>query len=275
MNEAVEIAPDNVPAPGPGAMLALERSGKGFSVADIAAQLRYSPKQIEALEGDDYSRLPGTTFVRGMIRGYAKILGTPATPILEAFEKRHVPEPVAVDIRSKRVPFPDGRARSTRVYFWLSAVIAVLVMAVLYEWHFGLPEPITGTLRTSPAETAAGQVQDPTTDPVPSQAPSEALHDPLLAPPTAGNSALPGTGDTIANMRFEFQKDAWVEVRDRGGRVLIAQINPAGSQTVVEGSPPFTLVIGNASNVRLTYGTRAVDLAQYTKVDVARFTLDQ
>ena len=80
MNEAVEIAPDNVPAPGPGAMLALERSGKGFSVADIAAQLRYSPKQIEALEGDDYSRLPGTTFVRGMIRGYAKILGTPATP---------------------------------------------------------------------------------------------------------------------------------------------------------------------------------------------------
>ena len=275
MNEAVEIAPDNLPASGPGAMLALERSGKGLSVADIAAQLRYSPKQIEALEGDDYSRLPGTTFIRGMIRGYAKILGTPATPMLLAFEKRHVPAPVAVDIRSKRVPFPDGRARSTRVYFWLSAVIALLVIAVLYEWQFGLPEPIAGAVRTSPAEPSAGQMPEPMADPIPNQAPSDALPDSRLVPLSAGNAVSPGPGDTVANMRFEFQKDAWVEVKDRGGRVLIAQINPAGSQTVVEGSPPFTLVIGNASNVRLTYGERAVDLTQYTKVDVARFTLDQ
>ena len=123
----------------PGAMLARERAGKGLSVADISAQLRYSVRQIEALEGDDYSRLPGTTFVKGMIRGYAKVLGASPLPMLEAFEKLHVPVPLAVDLQEKRVPFPDGRERSTRVYFWSSIVVALVVAAVLYEWHFGLP----------------------------------------------------------------------------------------------------------------------------------------
>ena len=270
MNEAVEIVPDEMPALGPGAMLAHERSGKGISVADVAAQLRYSPRQIEALEGDDYARLPGTTFVRGMIRGYAKVLGTQAAPILQAFEKRHVPAPVTVDQRSKLVPFPDSRERSTRVYVWLSAVLALLVVAVLYEWQFGLPEPIAEAVRSSPAGPVVGQVLEPAGQPVVGEEKNEAS----FAPKFSGDSGSLLPGDIVSSMRFEFQKDAWVEVKDRSGRILMAQTNPAGSQTVVEGRPPFTLVIGNAANVRLIYGEKAVDLRQYTKVDVARFSLD-
>jgi hypothetical protein len=34
------------------------------------------------------------------------------------------------------------------------------------------------------------------------------------------------------------------------------------------------MVIGNASGVKLVYGERAVDLAPYTQVDVARLTLE-
>ena len=255
-------------------MLARERSGKGLSVADIAAQLRYSAKQIEALEDDDYSRLPATTFVRGMIRGYAKVLGTQAAPILQAFDERHVPAPITVDLRSKRVPFPDGRARSTRVYVWLSAVVALLAAAVLYEWHFGLPEPFAEAVRSSPSEPLKGQVLETAAQPVPGEDPDAAPLAPDSAPLPAGNTATSAPASTGASMRFEFQQDAWVEVRDRGGRILIAQINPAGSRTVVEGTPPFALVVGNAANVRLMYGAKTVDLRPHIKVDVARFTLD-
>lgn len=270
MNEAVEIPSDSAPAVGPGAMLAQERSGKGMSVADIAAQLRYSPKQIEALEGDDYARLPGTTFVRGMIRGYAKILGAPAAPILRAFEMRHVPAPVAEDQRYERVPFPDGRARSTRIYVWLSIIIAVLVAAVLYEWHFGLPEPVPDAGRPASIEPVAGK----DTESAVQQAGREELTDALPETKPVASGSVPVPGAQPGNLRFEFQKDAWVEVKDGSGRVLLAQINPANSQIVVEGSPPFTLVVGNASNVRLTYGGKPLDLGPYIKVDVARFTLD-
>ena len=295
MSEVVELAREEFPSPG--AMLARERAKKGMSVAEIAAQLRYSAKQIEALEGDDYARLPGTTFVRGMIRGYAKIIGTQAAPIIEALEKRHIPSPITVDLRATRVPFPDGKARSTKVYVWLCAVLLAVVAGVVDGWNFGLPQLFSESAPKSRPDSAKGRVLD-----VPAQArlieaeasgpgsgrelgpeastrASEAVPAiPVAAVPVPEVPVLaipvqPIIRDAV-RLRFEFQKDAWVEVKDRGGRTLIAQINPGGTQSIVQGTPPFVLIIGNATNVRVTYGDKPVDLAQHIKFDVARFTLD-
>jgi len=288
--EAVTSASEHIPASGPGAMLSRGRADKGLSIADIAAQLRYSPRQIEALERDDYARLPGNTFVKGMIRGYAKILGTSPAPILGAFEQQHQPSPVTVDLQTKPVPFPDGKARSARIYLWLSVVLAVLVLAVLYEWRFGLPEPLVESVRTLPAETAGVKASEPVVQTA--QLENVVESSSLLtgatsldegARPSAaatgfqqGNasSANPTSVPGMVNLRFEFQKDAWLEVKDRAGRTLISQLNPSGTQVALEGQPPFELVIGNASNVRMTWGDKLVDLRPHVKVNVARFTLD-
>jgi len=281
VSDVADLARDELPLTSPGAMLARERAAKGLSVAEIAAQLRYSTKQIEALEVDDYAHLPGTTFVRGMIRGYAKILGTPATPMLEALERKQVPPPVTVDLRAPRVPFPDGRTRTTRIYVWLCVAMLAVMVGVGYEWKFGLPSlmgesgPATApeVVKTEPAETPAPST---VTEPV---SPAPDVPDPEPAPvqiaraETTVSQPLPAARST-AKLRFEFQKDAWVEVKDGGGRTLIAQISPAGTQSTVEGSPPFALTIGNATNVRLIYGERSVDLNQYIKFDVARFNLE-
>ena len=56
--------------------------------------------------------------------------------------------------------------------------------------------------------------------------------------------------------------------------MLLSQLNPAGSRQLIEGVPPFELVIGNAARVRLKYNDVAVDLRPYFKVDVARMTLE-
>jgi cytoskeleton protein RodZ len=65
-----------------------------------------------------------------------------------------------------------------------------------------------------------------------------------------------------------------VEIRAGDGKVLLSQLNPGGTEQVVEGRPPFALVIGNAQHVRLSYDDRPVDLAPHVKVEVARLTLD-
>lgn len=258
-------------------MLARERADKGLGVAEIAAQLRYSAKQIEALESDDYARLPGMTFVRGMIRGYAKILGVPSAPMLEVLEQRHVPPPVTVDLRATRVPFPDGKARSTRVYAWLCAAMLVVVAGVFYEWNFGLPQIFGDPSPAAPQEVARSQAVEPAipaSPPPAEQVPAETVAAPVqdARPPAAATVAQVPRG--AASLRFDFQKDAWVEVKDATGRTLIAQINQAGTQSTIEGTPPFALIIGNATNVKMSYGDKPLDLAQYIKFDVARFTLE-
>ncbi|MCJ7838844.1 MAG: helix-turn-helix domain-containing protein, partial [Burkholderiales bacterium] len=66
----------------PGRALASIRAELKLSVADVSQQIKYSARQIEAIEADDYAKLPGTTFVRGMIRSYAKLLQIDPAPLL-------------------------------------------------------------------------------------------------------------------------------------------------------------------------------------------------
>jgi len=49
----------------PGRALAAMRVARGLTVTEIALRLKFSPKQIEALETDRYEALAGPAFVRG------------------------------------------------------------------------------------------------------------------------------------------------------------------------------------------------------------------
>jgi len=64
-----------------------------------------------------------------------------------------------------------------------------------------------------------------------------------------------------------------IEVRDATGRTLLAQLMTGGSKRVIDGKPPFALVIGNAQHVRVIYEDQPFDLKPYIRVEVARFTL--
>ena len=49
---------------------------------------------------------------------------------------------------------------------------------------------------------------------------------------------------------------------------------PRGSEREVAGRPPFSVIVGNAPEVRLFYEEREFDLEPHTTVAVARFTLE-
>jgi len=53
-----------------------------MSIEDVAAELKLSHFQIQALEDDDWATLPGTTYARGYLRSYARLLGLDAERLL-------------------------------------------------------------------------------------------------------------------------------------------------------------------------------------------------
>lgn len=65
-----------------GAKLAACRKERGWTVEQVASQLNLAPRQIVALEHDDYPALPGMPIVRGFIRSYAKLLKIDPAPLL-------------------------------------------------------------------------------------------------------------------------------------------------------------------------------------------------
>ena len=81
-------------AHGPGAALAQARADLHLSHEEVAATLHLATRQIQALEQDDYTSLPGATYVRGYLKSYALLLGLAPGPVLDAHARLAVvPEP--------------------------------------------------------------------------------------------------------------------------------------------------------------------------------------
>ncbi len=66
----------------PGAKLAASRNAMGWSIEQVAFQLRLAPRQITSIEMDDYASLPEPAIVRGFIRAYAKLLKLDPGPLV-------------------------------------------------------------------------------------------------------------------------------------------------------------------------------------------------
>jgi cytoskeleton protein RodZ len=59
----------------PGALLRRSRQRYGWSVEDVADELKLLPYVIEAIEQDNYTQMAGWTYAVGYLRGYAKLVG--------------------------------------------------------------------------------------------------------------------------------------------------------------------------------------------------------
>ena len=286
MNQTV----DTGIAVGPGRALAQLRSERKLSIADVAQRLKYGARQIEALEAEEFDRLPGATFVRGMVRGYAKLLETDPEPLLEALEQRYIPGEVDLDLRDKGIPFARRGRHGTRAYLALSVLVLSVVAGVLYEWRVGVfpwarlgpnapaeqSQPITPPMPARAAPSEEAQAAAPRTLPVPPPAAEAAVRpEAAVAPASAGPSPPPSQASGgEGRLRMEFSGESWVEIRDKDGKLLRTQHNPTGSRRIVSGRAPLSLVIGNAANVRLTYNDKPVDLKPYIQIEVARLTLN-
>jgi cytoskeleton protein RodZ len=120
----------------PGAKLAAYRNERGWTVEQVASQLNLAPRQIVALESDNYAALPGMPIARGFIRAYAKLLKVDALPLLTSLDSETtvVSEPI-VPRKTLSTPFSDARIPSMTdrpglSSKWIVGVLLVLLLGV-------------------------------------------------------------------------------------------------------------------------------------------------
>lgn len=274
---------------GIGAQLKQAREAQGLAIDDVALQLKFAPRQIESLEQERFERLPGPTIARGMVRNYARLLKLDPEPLIRRLSP-HVESPPDANQIAERfrqeVPFSDSTKRSTLLYAGFSVGVLLLVGALAYEWNQQKTPPPAAPAaeRTQPAEPPAQTAAAPVPEPAPAPMVVEKLP---AAPAVAEKKASPKPQPEKIAAAEETEKlapgthrivlrtegEAWLEIKDAAGRLLISSLNPAGTERTLRGRAPFDVVIGNASSVKLTYDGKPVDLRPHTKVEVARFTL--
>ena len=138
-----------------GGALRMEREKQGLSIQEVANKLRLSPKQIEALEADNFANLPEPTIVRGFIRNYAKQLRINAEPLLDAYTvivPSNTPHELTIKPTSNmHVSSRDKPKASSYVWAGLLALLALGVW-LFYENYIQKPSPVAPIASTSKVE---------------------------------------------------------------------------------------------------------------------------
>jgi cytoskeleton protein RodZ len=275
---------------GVGQELAAAREARGLALADVAQSLKFAPRQLEALEQERFDALPGATFARGMVRSYARLLKIDPEPLLARISGRcEVPDANRLAARYHQpVPFSDAGRRSTFVYLGMTLGVLVLVGAVAWQWHqernaAQIAKAPKKSATTTVAKAAPREVAPRPTQVIPAQpaavfvpiVPEKPKPVPLVAEKLekAEKPDKPKVVSGAHRLVVRTDGEAWIEIKDASDRMLVSSLNPPGSERVVRGKPPYSLVIGNASNVRVTYDDKLIDLAPHTRQDVARLTI--
>jgi len=302
--------PDASDAPKPltaGATLRSALEAAGLSLDDVAQQLKLAPRQVQALEEDDFQRLPGRTFARGFARNYARFIQLdpdavlalmPAAESAPALER---PSFAAARRPMGEIPVERAAKRSGAPRALVLLLVLVIVGAAAYYQYSrqasdaqreataagaGTARTTPGTLAT-PSSRATGGSTTALPNPVSESAPAPvgntaAASEATPAAPATDASAAPATAATTsvaaarasdASLVLVFNGTSWAEVKDATGRVILQMTGGAGMTQTVSGAPPLELSLGNAPEVAVTFRGQTLDLAPYTRGVVARVAL--
>jgi cytoskeleton protein RodZ len=293
-----------------GGALRLARESQGLSIQDVASRLRLGPKQIEAIEADQFAKLPEPTIVRGFIRNYAKLLKINAEPLLDAYIVI-VPSNTQHQLTVKpttnmQVTSSDKPKTSSYIWAFLAVVLAIGVW-LFYQSYIQKPSP---TLPSASVESLGSENLEPLPEPAlpaaerlaesqpsieltlppaadadtssPSvdtsanviPAPAPVVAPPVVSLPAAPISvpALPPAG--TAKLEFNATQETWVSVVDASGREIYSKIIFAGSRESIDVTTPANVTVGNAGATSLNMNGRAVDLAPHSRNNVAHVKLE-
>src|SRR5258706_11654879 len=143
-----------------GDALTMERERQGLSINELAARLRLRPKQIAALEQEQFQQLPASAFVRGFVRNYAKELRLAPEALLAQVNAR-----LPLDSRAVLAPWGSAAVRAASAErlsrgLAIFGIVGGLVALGVVGWVAKPP-------RTQTAPTAAKVEVPPVAIPVP------------------------------------------------------------------------------------------------------------
>jgi cytoskeletal protein RodZ len=128
-----------------GGALRMLRQAKGWSLDEVSSRIKFSPRQIAALENEQWNELPSGISLRGLVRNYARAVGADEQALVAALE----PDARAVaparlvhgPLHDTGTPVGGDEDRASAPWGWIIAILVVLLAAVAYAfWQGWLPQ---------------------------------------------------------------------------------------------------------------------------------------
>ncbi len=264
-----------------GETLRRERLRRGWDLERVAAETKITLHLLEAIEADQFDRLPGGVFARNFVRQYARMLKLDDEEILAAF-RRQFEEPAEPPVEPEPQPAPtfhvkpleDFRARmgpgsSLTAFAWL--VVVILACAGVYGlWQrarrAAADAPTVVTARRVPAQVASKPAAAPAATAPPAQdfRPAEVSDTGTIQVPRppAPKPAPPvpvaaNPGPSAVRVALTAAEPVWVSIKSDGAHVYSGTLETQQSREF-DAAHRMTMLVGNAGSVEISLNGRPV-----------------
>jgi cytoskeletal protein RodZ len=214
-----------------------------IDVSEIEAKTKIRAKYLRALENEEWSLLPGPTFVKSFLRTYAQALGLDGKALVEQYRMSHehpsdaVLEPIVPGSQRNRPRSSGGRtpSRPSRGYLALVSVILVIIALLVYGLVSG-GSSSNSSKRTTSTRSATSHS---------SKAKSSAGHG-----SAAASSAPAAAPPAYVYLSLEPRARVYVcLLGDRGRKLIPGEELSAGESTRTYRARRFEITLGNSSVV--------------------------
>jgi cytoskeleton protein RodZ len=297
--------------PSLGKQMFARRQAEGWSIEEVAAQLKLAPRQIVAMETDRLDTLPGATVARGFVRIYARLLGMDPVPLLSTLTAADTHSQID-SIRQQRSlsrPFTETHLPSMhtrRASRWGVIILLVIgvglgiLVAQQMNW-LSLPTSLLAVFGQKQAQdSSSASTLTPVSVPVmpvraDNDVPSsedgssvgnsrpESLVDGSQSEPPASETQTPVVVPEIredkppaadsGQLTLALHQDSWIEIRRKNGSAIMSRLAKAGTTENIQIDEPVTLIVGNVSGVEARLRDVPLDLKSGTSTNVARINL--
>ena len=304
-----EVAP--AAAVSAGALLRQARQAQGVALEDLAATLKVPVEKLQALEDEDWQRLPDVVFLRALAQTICRTLHLEAAPVLALLPQQKVtalaPQGgLNAPMRERGVP--SILATNTKHSPWPWVVLLLIVLGgggyLGVQWM--APEWVRGVSTTVPAPSEpagdsplfspavpeegdgggmgnmgdvaqAGEV--PTVQAAALMQPAlpeeEGAQPGFAAPAPAAEPAAAPAAQAAASvspvLRITAKGATWVQVLDAQQRLLIEKILQDGEVFSTSAPKPLTVAVGKADLATVEVNGAPFDVQAVARSNVARF----
>jgi cytoskeletal protein RodZ len=264
-----------------GENLRREREMRGVSLEEISFATKISLRFLDAIEREDFSKLPGGIFSRSFIRSYARYLGLDEERAVAEFQLAAQPQADFDLHRMAAGKSGTGRQATRRTLIRTLVALGLLTGGyVLFRYSSRTseapaprppspvvaPQPVAPSAAAAPATSSDSQVSPgvnpaaggvtpgaaPSATPNPQGAPAAGVNPPAQPSPQMGNPAeTKPAADNDLTLQVAATERAWVAVDADGKTVLQRVLNPNEVETL-KARKSFDVTTGNAQSVILT-----------------------
>ena len=258
-----------VPKVSLGQWLTQARQAKGLTVQEVALRTNRSVVQISELEADNLSSFGAQVLLRGMVRQYTKVVGADETQALRLIpEQFNTLNPLeGLGIKDSTISKKTARMGKP----WISQIwivlLTILVLALLAYWVFGArmfkDKDAAQKMSTANQIQIANPPAPAVTAPAVAPTPETTATPTATVPPVAEQTPASVVADAALGLKFKAA--VWVEIKDAKGAVLVSGTQAANSEQYIKGELPLSVVIGDVTNVDMTWKGQPYDLKSATK----------